>query len=83
METMKVWFWILLTMCLISAASHAGEYKQFFLDASGRQLSSEEAILASVKGAETFRCQSVEYKVSKSGTSIGLKNIKKPKVEKN
>lgn len=51
-------------------------YKMFYL-VNGAKASAEQAIIASLKGAETFKCQSVESKVSKSGTSIGIRNVKR------
>jgi hypothetical protein len=73
---------ILVIIMLASLASNAfaGDYKQFFL-VNGAQATAEQAILASLRGAEAYKCTSVEAKVSKAGTSIGLKNIKKPRKE--
>lgn len=70
---------VVVVLSLVTLSAHAADnpkYKQFYL-VNGSKSSAEEAILASLKGAEAFRCQSVEAKVSKSGTSIGVRNIKK------
>lgn len=60
----------------------AGEYKLFYLTDSGKQVEADEAIKASLQGSNIYKCQSVEMSVSKSGTSVSLKNIKKPKTIK-
>ncbi len=64
--------------------AHAEEtkYKLFYINKSGSQIDATKALLASLKGDEVYKCQSVESKVSKAGTSIGLHNIKKPTVSK-
>ena len=62
---------------------NAAEYEMFFLSKNGNKISNEEAIIAAANGETVFKCQSQEFKVSKSGTSISVKNVKKPKVEKN
>lgn len=64
-------------LCLTAIPAHAAEYRQVFLS-NGRELTPEQAIVASMKGAEVLKCQSAEFKVSKSGTSIGIRNVKKP-----
>lgn len=69
---------VIVSMFLTLNAS-AAEYQQFYL-VNGSKVSAETAILASMKGSEAFKCQSVEYKVSKAGTSIGIRAVKKPKV---
>lgn len=63
---------------LASTTTHAAEYKQLYL-VNGKESSAEQAILASMKGSEVLKCQSAEFKVSKSGTSIGIRNVKKPR----
>lgn len=70
-----------LLITLFASISNAAEYKQFFLTASGKQIDNTEAIMSAAQGGEVYKCQSVEFKVSKSGTSIGLKNVKKPKAQ--
>lgn len=54
----------------------------FYQSASGSKLDSVQAITSSLKGETVYKCQTVESKVSKNGTSIGVTNTKKPKVEK-
>lgn len=56
-------------------------YALFYVNSSGKKLDTAEALLKSVNGETVYKCQSVEAKVSKAGTSIGLHNIKKPKTE--
>lgn len=69
---------VLIVLTLIPAVSNAAEYSQFYL-VNGAKVSAEAAILASMKGTEAFKCTSVQYAVSKTGTSIGIKAVKKPK----
>lgn len=61
----------------LSVPCNAAAYKSFYL-LNGKEVSSEQAILASLKGLDTYRCVSVEAKVSKAGTSIGMRQVKKP-----
>jgi hypothetical protein len=68
---------VLLSL-FVSISANAQEYKQFYL-VNNTQVSAETAILASMKGQSAFKCSAVEYKVSKAGTSIGIRAIKKPK----
>ncbi len=77
-DTMKT----VMLLILAAGITHAAEYKQFFLNDSGRQLDNAEAIIEAANGKNVYKCNSVEFKVSKTGTSIGVKNVKKPKVEK-
>lgn len=72
---------ILATVLISSTHAMADKYKLIYLDAKGRQVSAEEGILKAAGGEEVLKCQTVEAKVSKSGTSISLKNIKKPKTK--
>lgn len=74
-------FAITIIAALYNKAAHAAEYKQFFL-VNGKETVAEKAIIAALNGQEAFKCVSVEAKVSKAGTSIGLKNLKKPKSAK-
>jgi hypothetical protein len=69
----------IITMLLLSTTASAQDnpdFKQFFL-VNGKQVNAETAILASLKGSESFKCTAMQAKVSKSGASIGLKQIKK------
>lgn len=81
----KLFQGIVFASILIQACSkfaHAEEkYKLFYINQSGTQIDATKALLASLKGDQVYKCQSVESKVSKTGTSIGLRNIKKPKAE--
>lgn len=69
---------VLIVLTLIPVSSSAAEYQQFYL-VNGSKVSAETAILASMKGSEAYKCNAVEYKVSKAGTSIGIRAVKKPK----
>ncbi len=73
---------ILVTLILVTGfKAFATDYQLKFTDESGHQVSSEQAIIGSLQGKTMFKCQTVEAKVSKAGTSIGIRNIKKPKKE--
>jgi ABC-type phosphate transport system substrate-binding protein len=54
------------------------KYSQFFL-VGGKQVDAATAIVQALNGREAFKCTSVTAKVSASGTSIGIKAIKKPR----
>lgn len=69
-------FVLALTVSLSAEASPS--YKQFYL-VNGKQAETEAALQAALKGSEVMECASIEAKVAKSGKSIGLKRIKKPK----
>jgi hypothetical protein len=73
---------VIIALSLISTSTStsasAADYAQFYL-VNGAKVSAETAILASMKGTEAYKCNSVEFKVSKAGTSIGIRNVKKPK----
>jgi len=68
---------ILSALFTSTVAFSAPTYSQFYL-MNGKQVNAQEAIIASLKGSEAFLCKSVAASVSKSGTSIGIKAIKKP-----
>lgn len=78
---------VTLSLTFAVAAVAAGDnpnYKAFFLVGSKRidikkegNPQTQEALLAAVRGQEVYRCQTVEAKLSKSGTSIGIRNVKK------
>lgn len=53
-------------------------YSQFFL-VGGKQVDAATAIVQALNGREAFKCTSVTATVSKAGTSIAIKNVKKPK----
>ncbi len=71
-----------ILILLVTAISHA-ETAPFFITESGSKIEPVQAIEKSVKGEQVYKCQPVEAKVSKSGTSIGLKNVKKQKTQVN
>jgi len=51
-----------------------------YFESKGKTIMPSAAIMAAMNGESVFKCQRVEAKVSKSGTSIGLKNVKKAKL---
>ena len=69
---------LIMALAFTAASAQAAEFKQIFT-INGSQATAQEAIIAAANGKEVMKCQTVEFKVSKSGTSIGLKNVKKPK----
>ena len=62
---------------------NAAEYEMFFLSKNGNKISNEQAIIASANGETVYKCIAQEFKLSNSGSSISVKNVKKPKAEKN
>lgn len=62
-----------------SPAPAGAKYEQFFL-LNGKRVSGEEAIMGSIKGTPAFKCNAVQATVSKSGTSVGIRAVKKPRV---
>lgn len=62
-----------------SEAVRPVEYEQYYLDSSGNRVTPSDAILGAVRGEKMVKCQTVEAKISKAGTSIGVRNVKKPK----
>ena len=69
----------LILIVLSISASQAADQKIHYTS-KGQTLNAQAAILAAMRGEEVYKCQTVEAKVSKSGTSIGLKNVKKTKL---
>lgn len=65
------------TTILILLFALGAKADQFYTDANGKRIESAEAIFAAVAGKTVFKCQNVEYKMSKSGNSIGLRPVKK------
>jgi hypothetical protein len=66
--------WLVVTLAFgmnVNAATNAVFTKQV------NAIAPEAAILASANGETVYKCQPVEMKVSKSGTSISMRNIKK------
>lgn len=59
----------------------AAQYEQVFLNSSKQVITNEDAIIAAANGETVYKCNSQEFKVSKSGTSISVKNVKKPKAQ--
>ena len=69
-----------LILALLVSSASAAEHKIYYVS-GGKQMETAEALTLAMKGDQVFKCQSVEAKPSKSGTSIGLRNVKKPKAE--
>jgi hypothetical protein len=62
-------------IAITSAQAFAANPVQMFIDAgSGKQVTPVEALSS---GKPTYKCNLTEMKVSKSGTSISLRNVKK------
>jgi hypothetical protein len=70
---------VIVFLMMAAGQVQAATYSQFYTDASGRKMETSEALMSSVKGDEVYLCKAVEAKASKSGTSIGLHAVKKPK----
>ena len=70
---------MILTLMVAGVSAYASKYDLIYITQSGKRLSAEAGILAAASGEVVYKCQTVEAKVSKSGTSVSLRNIKKPK----
>lgn len=70
-----------LILIAITLSTNAMAEQKIFYQSKGEVIKAERAILAAMRGDEVYKCQTVEAKVSKSGTSIGLRNVKKAKAE--
>ena len=70
-----------LITILSGITASAVDYDLVYMTKSGAKLDAQAALLEAAKGETIYRCQTVETKISKSGTSISLKNVKKPKTE--
>ena len=60
------------------SANAASPYEMYYTDGNAK-MTAEKALVESIKGTPIYKCQSVDFKVSKTGGSISLKNVKKPK----
>ena len=80
--------YLLLTATLIACINASAaelpkpKFEQYYTDSFGNRVETETALIKSVQGETMYHCQVVEAKVSKSGSSIAMKNVKKPKVIK-
>lgn len=72
---------LVLLISLSAAASDLPEpkYEQFYISQSGERIESAQAILQALNGDTVFKCQTVQAKLSKSQTSIGIRAVKKPR----
>ncbi len=71
-------FAVLAFVASCAMAQSKGKSVFFYTTADGSRVQASEAILASVKGDEIYKCTQVQATVSKAGTSIGLKAKKVP-----
>lgn len=62
---------------LIWDIANAATNNKIYLDQSGRQVDAQVAILKAAQGELTYACNPQEFKVSKSGNSISIRNKKK------
>lgn len=60
-----------------NVAHAATKTEAIYLNSSGRQVDAQTAILESAQGGLTYKCNPQEFKVSKSGNSISIRNKKK------
>jgi len=67
-----------LILALITVSANAAEYRSYYV-VNGKQTETSEALIRALKGEEVVKCQTVEAKPNKSGSSIALHNVKKPK----
>lgn len=64
---------VLLLTCGVANAS------EVFHLVNGKTVETETALLAALRGESVYRCQAVEAKTNKKGTSISLRTIKAKK----
>lgn len=69
---------ILAALFTAASAQASTEYKMFYTTSDGKVISNEQALLAAMKGGAVYKCQSVEAKVNKYGSSISVRNVKRP-----
>lgn len=72
--------YLILIVSLVSVSANASEFKQYYIS-GGKTVETSEALLRALRGEEVVKCQTVEAKPNKKGTSISLRNVKKPKAE--
>lgn len=76
---------ILLTLTLIASIQAVAadlpqpKFEQFYQTQSGARIEAGQAIVSALNGDTVFKCQTVQAKLSKSQTSIGIRAVKKPK----
>lgn len=79
---MKVLIIVLMSsLFTVTASAGAAKYDQVFLSASKSELTPEQATLDSLAGKTVYKCITQETKAGKSGTSISMRNVKKPKAD--
>lgn len=72
-----------LAILTISAMAQADQvYSQFYVTPDGKKLETTDALMSAIKGQPVYSCQTVQAALAKSGKSISMKNVKKPKIEK-
>lgn len=57
--------------------SNAATNDVFYVTSSGSKIDSKDAIISAAKGDLVYKCQPQESGISKSGTSLTVKNRKK------
>lgn len=71
---------IIIIMAFVGSSAFAATKHSKSLPAkfmvNGAEVPVQDALLSSIKGQEVYKCQVMETKVSKSGTSIALKTKK-------
>ena len=70
----------LILALTLSVSANAAEFKQYYIS-GGKTVETSEALLRALRGEEVVKCQTVEAKPNKKGTSIALRNVKKPSAE--
>lgn len=69
---------VLVIMSLALAAQSALAAKPMYF-VNGKQVNPEQALRAALDAQSVLSCKPVEAKVSKAGTSIGLRQVKEKK----
>ena len=72
---------IVLLLAIGRIAFGAQKYDLKYTNEKGLELTQIQALLDASKDKTVYKCQTVEMKPSKTGTSFSLRNVKKPKAE--
>lgn len=71
---------LILILSLISVSANAAEYSQVYFVGT-KEIPVSEALIRAMRGEQVMKCNAVEAKPNKKGTSISLRNAKKPRAE--
>lgn len=67
-----------IIVVLLMSATAVSASEPYYLS-NGKTIETEQALVAALKGETVFKCQQVEAKPNKKGTSISLRVVKAKK----